>query len=186
MIWALIGALTAATTVSALFFVAMDAVAYRPLRRMAARGELETRPGTALKPFARNALGANPDLDHRYLVYEIGPGKVGVLRGHVAPAAQYMSVMLYDTLLQSVPPEESRGRTLLTDRELHTDAEGAFTALLVHDVERWRADTDLLDVSGVHHGVVLERHVGATPADLATFEVIDEAQARERWGHEPR
>jgi hypothetical protein len=149
----------------------LDLALYRPLRRAAARGDIDQRPGTQLRRFEIRGMGANPDIDHRYLTYDLEPGRAAVIRGRVALEADYYSVVLYDRLLQSVPPSESPGPTYLAARDLRRESDGSFVLVLARRNRNW---PNFLDVSAIPRGVVFERHIGAAPPELARFAVMGE------------
>ena len=172
MIWLLLVALSAAASWMALSFLGLDAVAYRSLRRAVHRGQLDDKPGPVVKKADLNAFGMNPHLALRYVAYELAYDEVAVVRGGMHPDSSYLSVIVYDTLLQSVLPQRCPGPTLLTDRELDIDEHGAFVVLLAH------ADPQAgpwLDVSSVAKGVFMERHAEAAPESCSTIEVVQRA-----------
>ena len=76
-----------------LTWLAFDAAGYRPLRRAI----LSER----MRRFTLNALGTNPDIEYRYLIYDLPPGKAAILRTRIEPGATYWSAMVYDRLLQA-------------------------------------------------------------------------------------
>jgi hypothetical protein len=172
---ALTAVLVGTAVAMALCWLGFDAAGYRPLRRAIARGDVDVSLGPSVRRFGLNALGGNPDIDYRYLPFDIPPGHVGVLRGRIAPGAEYYSVVLYDRVLQSQLPERCPGPTWRAGRDLTTDDDGRFVAILDRADRDW---TNFLDISAVSEGVVFERHIGAAPEERATLHVVSIEAAR--------
>ncbi|MCB9780126.1 MAG: hypothetical protein H6742_16285 [Alphaproteobacteria bacterium] len=159
----LLGLLVGFGALMGLLFLALHAIAYRSLRRAAARGELVDVQGERVHGFSGNAFGQNPDIAYRYSTFHVPPGAALLLRGRVHPDADYTSIVVYDPLLQSVLPERAAGPTWRNAEQLRLDADGRFQVVL--SAEPPSADVDWLDCSAVPRGVVFERHIGAAPED---------------------
>lgn len=172
----LVAVLTGLATFVGMCWLGLDAVAYRSLRRAIARGDLIDEPGPEVHRFSGNGFGQNPDIDYRYCLYRIPPGRAALLRGRVHPDAVYTSVVVYDALLQSVLPELTTGPTIRNHEQLELGPGGSFTIVL--------AATDpghpnWLDTSAVPEGIVFERHIGAAPDDVTSIEIVDLDEVQE-------
>ena len=152
----------------------LDLAIYRRQRKAVERGDLDIRPGSELHVFVMNAIGANPDIEHRYVTYHIPPGQAAVVRGSYSPQAAYYSLVLYDLFLQTVPPAESEGRTHYIDRQLTLDEQGQFTVVLARKDRGW---PNFLDITALPKGVIFERHIGASPQAKAQVTMMSEEQA---------
>lgn len=173
MLW--VGTLAGLATILALCWLALDAIAYRSLRRAVARGDLSDETHDQVQRFRGNGFGQNPDIDYRYTKFRVPRGKAILLRGQVAPEAGYFSVIVYDTLMQSVLPELVRGPTLLNHEQLERSDDGHFTVVLAaEDPGR----PNWLDTSATAEGIVFERHIGGAPEAPSTLEIVDLAELR--------
>lgn len=154
----------------ALAWLAVHQVTVGALRRLVRREGLDLSPGSQVRDASVDALGSNPGLEARYLPFDIRPGQVGILRGESLPGATYLSVVLYDRLLQSLP-----GRTWVVDPP--RDERGRFTLVLAHEdlgVPGW------LDITGAPEGVIWERHVGGAPTERSSLEILSDSYAHPR------
>lgn len=140
------------------------------LHRAVAAGRIDPTLGDEVRPVTLGNLGVNPDAHYRYLPFRVPEGQVAVLEGRTHPRRSYLSVTLYDRLLQSVD-----GDTFAVDPPVGAD--GRFRLVLAH--------TDpggpWLDVSQQSEGVLLERHFGPEPVGATRLRLLDPRELEGPW-----
>ena len=161
-------ALTGSTV--AVVWLVVHQITVASLHRAVAAGRIDPSPGHQVREVTMGSLGVNPDAHYRYLPYQVPEGKVAVLEGRTHPRRSYLSVTVYDRLLQSID-----GDTFAVDPPV--DAAGRFRLVLAH------ADPGApwLDVSEQPEGVLLERHFGPAPLGATRVRVVDPSELEGSW-----
>lgn len=151
-------------TLLLLFWGLLHTITVGALHRAVRRGALDPRPGWTFRAVGIGDLGVNPDATYRYLPFSLPPGRHAVVEGRVPEDVTYVSLTLYDPLLQSVEPD---GPGAIVDPP--TDPDGHFRVVL--------ADRDpgvpWLDTSTVRAGILLERHLGQGPASPTLLRLLE-------------
>jgi len=160
----------------ALVWLVVHQITVASLHRAVASGRIDPTPGDEVRPVTLGNLGVNPDAHYRYLPFRVPEGKVAVLEGRTHPRRSYLSVTVYDRLLQSVD-----GDTFAVDPPV--DAGGRFRLVLTNKVGLPREAPRLvcLDVSKHPEGVLLERHFGPEPVGATRLRLVDPCELEGPW-----
>lgn len=148
-------------------WIVLHQITVGSLRRAVRRGDLDAAVGTMVRPVTLGSLGVNPHAHYRYVPFAIPKGQVAVVEGRAHPMNSYLSIVLYDRLLQST---SGSGPTFVVDPTL--DPDGHFRLVLARrnpGVPGW------LDISEQPDGVLMERHLGAQPTGVTRLRVVDVA-----------
>jgi hypothetical protein len=143
------------------------------LRRAVRRGELDPTPGTQVRPVTLGALGVNPHAHYRYVPFAIPAGKAALFEGRAHPMNSYLSIVLYDRLLQSTL---TSGPAFVVDPTV--DPDGCFRLVLSREdpgIPGW------LDISAHPDGVLMERHLGPRPPHPSRLRLVDASDLGAAW-----